>query len=234
MGLAPRTFAVLLALAGSAADIIVSRTIEAAPAGSGTLTLDGSSCTGSDAFGSNNCDLHWGSSYTGKINATLSKDIEQGSTISVDAHVDTFIPFKVSCPVCGANCTITIPIVKKTISVTMPPCPISAQSLSQPFQFTLPSSSPVPIKASAKGEATVTDASGAVLLKASFEATVSPSAIEAELGQCEKVPYDFCCGVGTPCDCTKGTTAPGQCKPESYVYCCNVGTPCDCSQPPAL
>lgn len=49
---------------------------------------------------------------------------------------------------------------------------------------------------------------------------------------CAKVAYDFCCGVGTPCDCSKGTISPGQCKPESYVYCCNVGTPCDCSQPP--
>merc|ERR1740121_1599098 len=49
---------------------------------------------------------------------------------------------------------------------------------------------------------------------------------------CAKVAYDFCCGVGTPCDCSKGTTAPGQCKPASWLYCCNVGTPCDCSTPP--
>jgi len=52
--------------------------------------------------------------------------------------------------------------------------------------------------------------------------------------QCKTASYAFCCEVGTPCDCTKGTTAPGQCKPESYGFCCSVGTPCDCSQPPAF
>ena len=31
------------------------------------------------------------------------------------------------CPVCGANCTITIPVVKKTFSFTMPDCPIKAR-----------------------------------------------------------------------------------------------------------
>ena len=34
------------------------------------------------------------------------------------------------------------------------------------------------------------------------------------LGNCKKVPYDFCCAVGTPCDCTKGTT---------YVSCFALG-----------
>ena len=58
--------------------------------------------------------------------------------------------------------------------------------------------------------------------------------VDKLLGNCEKVPYDFCCGVGTPCDCTKGSASPGQCKPDSYIYCCNVGTPCDCTQPPGV
>ena len=30
------------------------------------------------------------------------------------------------------------------------------------------------------------------------------------LGNCKKDSYAFCCEVGTPCDCTKGTTAPGK------------------------
>lgn len=51
-------------------------------------------------------------------------------------------------------------------------------------------------------------------------------------GQCGWLAYDYCCGVGTPCDCSKGTLAPGQCEPESYVYCCEVGQKCDCSRPP--
>jgi photosystem II stability/assembly factor-like uncharacterized protein len=58
------------------------------------------------------------------------------------------------------------------------------------------------------------------------------ASIEASSGQCSSASYAFCCGIGAPCDCSKGTTAPGQCKPESYVYCCQVGPKCDCSQPP--
>ena len=50
--------------------------------------------------------------------------------------------------------------------------------------------------------------------------------------QCKTVSYSYCCELGTPCDCKKGTTSSGQCKPESYAFCCSIGTPCDCTQPP--
>eukprot|EP00929_Paragymnodinium_shiwhaense_P121964 TRINITY_DN94439_c0_g1_i1.p2 TRINITY_DN94439_c0_g1~~TRINITY_DN94439_c0_g1_i1.p2 ORF type:complete len:227 (+),score=61.60 TRINITY_DN94439_c0_g1_i1:85-681(+) len=56
--------------------------------------------------------------------------------------------------------------------------------------------------------------------------------VEKPLAQCKKTSYAFCCEVGTPCDCTKGTTASGQCRPESYGFCCSIGAPCDCSLPP--
>merc|ERR1712083_1119995 len=75
----------------------------------------------------------------------------------------------------------------------------------------------------------------AAVTDSSFSA---PGVTEAGLSQlesplnCASIPYDFCCGLGTPCDCSKGTTAPGQCKPASWLYCCQAGTPCDCSQPP--
>ncbi|KAL1529437.1 hypothetical protein AB1Y20_000385 [Prymnesium parvum] len=51
------------------------------------------------------------------------------------------------------------------------------------------------------------------------------------VGQCAKSAYMYCCAIGAPCDCSKGTTAPGQCTPESYAFCCDVGTPCDCGSP---
>lgn len=56
--------------------------------------------------------------------------------------------------------------------------------------------------------------------------------LSAPQAQCKKASYAFCCELGTPCDCTKGTTAPGQCVAASYAFCCSVGTPCDCTQPP--
>ena len=52
------------------------------------------------------------------------------------------------------------------------------------------------------------------------------------LKQCKKESYAFCCAVGTPCDCSKGTTAPGQCDTKAYLFCCSVGKKCDCAEPP--
>ena len=38
-----------------------------------------------------------------------------------------------------------------------------------------------------------------------------------EAKQCKSVSYTYCCELGTPCDCTKGTTSAGQCKPEPWL-----------------
>jgi hypothetical protein len=35
--------------------------------------------------------------------------------------------------------------------------------------------------------------------------------------------------VGTPCDCTTGSTAPGQCSHNAYTFCCGIGKKCDCN-----
>jgi len=71
------------------------------------------------------------------------------------------------------------------------------------------------------------------LKKVSTAVLPGEATVDAPLN-CKTSSYAFCCEVGTPCDCTKGTTSPGQCKPESYAFCCSVGTPCDCSQPPFM
>eukprot|EP00927_Polykrikos_kofoidii_P075011 TRINITY_DN71068_c0_g1_i1.p1 TRINITY_DN71068_c0_g1~~TRINITY_DN71068_c0_g1_i1.p1 ORF type:complete len:121 (+),score=16.19 TRINITY_DN71068_c0_g1_i1:56-364(+) len=70
-----------------------------------------------------------------------------------------------------------------------------------------------------------------VLAVAHSAATGLPVSGEAR-SQCEKSSYVFCCEVGTPCDCTKGSMASGQCKLASYAFCCSVGTSCDCTLPP--
>lgn len=54
------------------------------------------------------------------------------------------------------------------------------------------------------------------------------------LDNCNPVAWDFCCEVGTKCDCSKGITAPGQCKTDSYDFCCGVGKVCDCTTPPPV
>jgi len=91
------------------------------------------------------------------------------------------------------------------------------------------------LKAQLKGTVKVNDAKSDEVMCLNVDTVVGTEKLaEKPLGNCKKASYVFCCEVGVPCDCTKGTTAPGQCKPESYAFCCRIGTPCDCSVPPVL
>jgi len=70
---------------------------------------------------------------------------------------------------------VTVPVVKKQITIKLPPCPIKAGTLSPTTKtFTLPSKSPTPVGVSAKGTATATDDSGATIATVSVEAKIGP------------------------------------------------------------
>ena len=148
----------------------------------GTVTLD-SGCTSKDQYGSNDCDLHWGEKHTVTIDANLQENLNGGSKFTAKLTVLGIIPFDLSCPLCGANCTATIPVINKKISIKMPDCPLPKGALNKAISFTLPSKSPVPISASAKGDVTITDDAGNTVLDVSLTASLSPSATELELTQ---------------------------------------------------
>ena len=184
-------------------------------------------------------DLQWGASYTGHVKASLAKDIEKGSTITVDAKVDGLIPLKFTCPACGANCTITVPIVGKTETIELPPCPLSAASLDKALNVTLPSSSPIQVKTGVKGEVTLADAAGATLIKLHVEGAVTPSAKEAvtvkETDHAkDAAPFfseEFMALMKGEYSDPNGCSAPGDCA-KSYQACCIAfgakGYPCGC------
>lgn len=167
-----------LSLSNVAADVVLSRTVNSVATGtSGLVTIaPATACTGSDQYGSNNCDVNWGQAYTVNYSYTLGADIVAGSTISIDAHIDTFIHFQHTCVACGGLCTVTVPIIGKKISYQMPDCPILAGS-SPPtlLSFTLPSKSPIPVHTGVVGTLTANDAAGNVLANISLTATITPS-----------------------------------------------------------
>merc|ERR1711939_918521 len=134
--------------------ISVSRTITAASGIEGTATID-SGCSSKDQYGSNDCSFSWGQKLGITLNTTIDKDVTSG-TLAIDAKIDGFLPFKASCAVCGTPCTITIPVVKKTITIKMPPCPIKGKGYSTTLSVTLPTKDPVPVKTTAAGTITIT------------------------------------------------------------------------------
>lgn len=151
--------------------ITVSRTINTLTKADGSLTVD-KDCTSTDAHGSNDCTIHFGDTLKLTYDLKLEEDLAEGSTIAIDAKLDNIIPFKAECAACGANCSITVPVIKKTFDIQMPDCPISATELKNVTTVTLPAKSPVPIALSAKGSITVTDAAKNVVVDADFEAAL--------------------------------------------------------------
>ena len=54
--------------------------------------------------------------------------------------------------------------------------------------------------------------------------------VASSSGNCHSGAYAYCCGVGVPCDCSKGILDPSQCGKSAYSYCCGVGIPCICEK----
>eukprot|EP01065_Artemidia_motanka_P049646 TRINITY_DN8290_c0_g1_i1.p1 TRINITY_DN8290_c0_g1~~TRINITY_DN8290_c0_g1_i1.p1 ORF type:complete len:542 (+),score=223.40 TRINITY_DN8290_c0_g1_i1:88-1713(+) len=157
-----RSAAILAAVGSAAGSITFSRTVESIPSyASGTVTVAGSACTGSDKYGSNDCTLNWGTSYDVSIDATLTQAIPSGS-VAADLKIDGLIPFKASCKICGENCTITIPVVKKTISFYPGDCPIAAQTYKNTTSVAVPAAPSTLPKTSVKGKVSVSDNTGVV------------------------------------------------------------------------
>jgi hypothetical protein len=162
-----------------AGGITVSRTIKSSDI-AGAVTVDGTACTSKDQWGSNDCTMSWGSKYDVHYNVSLTQDIEAGSTIVLDLKLKTGIipvPLKATCPLCGGNCTIDIPLIKQKIDFAMPPCPIKAASLpAGALPFTLPADPlkpPLPKKLGVSGTISAVDKSGKHLLDASIEVELS-------------------------------------------------------------
>jgi hypothetical protein len=90
-----------------------------------------------------------------------------------DAQVNRIIAWKFTCPVCGANCTTTVPVVNEPINVAMPPCPIAAGMIQQAIYSTLPPESPLGgVKVSAVGTIDVRNENNGEVLKLSLDVLV--------------------------------------------------------------
>merc|ERR1712110_344989 len=140
----------------------------------GSVTVD-HGCKSSDQYGSNDCEMDWGSTYNVTYNIECDEDLNSKTNLDVKLTLDGLIPFHISCAICGVDCTFTIPIVKKKVIIPFSkvPCPIKAGKNSNTVSVTLPAKDPVPIKVSFKGEAKITDDSGAELGDISITGSVA-------------------------------------------------------------
>jgi hypothetical protein len=175
-----------------ASDITLSRTVSSV---NPTYIQDGlqvvvdtaGACTSSDKYGSNDCDFKWGTAYSGHALIKEAADVTGGS-FSADMKVERIIPFKFTCPLCGGDCSIKIPVVGKTISFTMPDCPLHALVLDNSTTITLPADPGIPA-AGVKGSLSAVDASGATIASGDIDVALkTASSVEdkVELTEAER------------------------------------------------
>lgn len=152
--------------------VYFDRTINTIQHLTGSVSFD-KGCTASDPYGSNKCTWNWKDAITVAYQGALQEDITSGKLV-VDLKINNVIPFSFSCPLCGANCTFEIPIIKKPETIKMPPCPIKAANIpATKTPFTLPDKNPLGIGASVAGTVQIADQSGGVIFKITVDAKVS-------------------------------------------------------------
>jgi len=152
--------------------VYFDRTINTIAHATGSAAFD-KGCAATDPYGSNKCTWDWKEAITASYQGALQEDITSGKLV-VDLKINNVIPFSFSCPICGANCTFEIPIIKKPETIKMPPCPIKATTIPPTkTPFTLPDKNPLGIAASVSGTVQIADQSGAVMFKITVDAKVS-------------------------------------------------------------
>ena len=169
----PRTMTTLINEAAEPnSGVYFDRSVDAASHVTGSVTFT-SGCAGSDTWGSNKCTWDWKEANTATVQGALQEDITSGKLL-VDMKINNVIPFSFSCPICGANCTFDIPVIKTPVTFPMPPCPIKAVTIpSKAKSFTLPDKNPLGVAASVSGTVQVADQSGSVIFKLSLNAKLS-------------------------------------------------------------
>lgn len=171
-----RAAALAAALGCASGAITFSRSVDQIPSfASGSVTLAGGACTGSDQYGSNDCTLDWGKSYDITYDVALTQALPTG-TITADLTIDGLIKWKPACKICGENCTLKIPVVGKSVSFYPGDCPVPATTLKNTSTVAIPAAPSVLPKTGVKGAITLADGSGATIGSATITASVSSSA----------------------------------------------------------
>jgi len=155
------------------ANVWFNRTIKASGA-KGNLKISGTpGCAAHDDWGANDCTFNWGTSISGAVDTFLDTPISSGKLV-VNMMVEKVLPFKFTCPVCGANCTFTIPIIKQKVTFALLPCPLSSPFHIEIPTTALPDKSPFgPIKISVEGSVEIHDQTGKTVIHVDVEASAN-------------------------------------------------------------
>lgn len=84
-----------------------ARTVKTLQHATGQVTFD-KGCTKTDPYGSNNCHWDYGQMVQTAYQGALQENVTAGKIIA-NLKLNGSIPFQFTCPVCGADCAISVP-----------------------------------------------------------------------------------------------------------------------------
>lgn len=112
---------------------------------------DSSHCVDSDIYGDNTCHFTWGENLGITINSDLNVEIQADDYLLGEIKIDTIVPYNFRCHLCGEDCILKIPVIKRSIVIPMPKvCPV--ESISQYLIQKLQDHSPVPVEVKLSGK----------------------------------------------------------------------------------
>jgi hypothetical protein len=91
----------------------------------------------------------------------------------------------------GDTCTYKIPIIHKTVTMKLLPCPIKAGVYAKSTTFTLPAKDPSPLSVTAKGTVTLLNGDGSTVVKLEVDADISPKGSDFKLADDPTQHYFF-------------------------------------------
>uniref|UniRef100_A0A6V2KN96 MD-2-related lipid-recognition domain-containing protein n=1 Tax=Ditylum brightwellii TaxID=49249 RepID=A0A6V2KN96_9STRA len=101
-------------------------------------------CKQHSTYGDNDCLFPWDDTSDVTIKTALGFDMDDTYKIQGKVKVDYLLHLNFECPVCGENCTVTVPKIDYDVILTLPPCPIDGDDFTYTLENYLPDPAFVP------------------------------------------------------------------------------------------
>jgi len=108
--------------------VTLKRTFKKIPRGSYIMVKETTAshhkphCKKNDRYGSNNCNFNWGDTVEGTMVLDPGMEITKEHEVHGKFTIDRFVHWNYSCAACGKDCTVTLPVIDKKITMKAPPC----------------------------------------------------------------------------------------------------------------
>jgi len=114
-----------------------------------------------DKYGDNQCHFDWGETISGRATVKLSDPIVEGDFMVGALIIDKFIPYKFRCALCGQDCVLEIPVLKRNETIHMEKCPVTVDTTKGHIVYQMMDESPSRGKITTKVDGTVQLTQGA-------------------------------------------------------------------------